>query len=110
LDCSTFWKAFFPCNVIIVFVCGNLYRVVEMSATIFWGSINTKTKHLYVMAPSCFMGCLERAEMELPNTFGANDIQKLRGLAAAMDEKRNSFNELIEAIEKHGSVNVWYEY
>ena len=81
-----------------------------MSATIFWEPINLKPKHLYVLAPSWFMGCLERAEMELPNSFGADDIPKLRGLAAAMDEKRNPFNELIEAIEKNGSVNVWYEY
>jgi len=81
-----------------------------MSETICWEPINLKPNYLDVMAPSWFMGCLKRAEMGLPNTFGPNDIPKLRGLAASMDEERNPFNELIEAIEKHGSVNVWYEY
>ena len=81
-----------------------------MSATICWEPINLKPKHLHVLAPSWFMGCLERVGLELPNTFSADDIPKLLGLAASMDDKRNPFKELIEAIEKNGSVNVWYEY
>jgi hypothetical protein len=81
-----------------------------MSANIYWEAINPNPKSLHVMAPSWFMECLERADMGLPNTFGESDIPTLRGLAATMKDDRNPFKELIEAIQKNGSVNVWYEY
>jgi hypothetical protein len=81
-----------------------------MSATIYWEPVDPNPKHLHVMAPSWFMGCLERAGMELPHTFDSSDIKVLRGLAAAMDDDRNPFKELIQAIEENGSVNVWYQY
>ena len=81
-----------------------------MSANIYWEAINPNPKSLYVMAPSWFMECLERADMGLPYTFGESDIPTLRGLAATMKDDRNPFKELIEAIEKNGEVNVWYEY
>lgn len=81
-----------------------------MSATIFWEPINLRPKSLRVMAPSWFMQVLERADMGLPNTFGEKDIPTLRGMAANMNEEKNPFNELIEIIEKKGSVNVWYEH
>ena len=48
--------------------------------------------------------------MGLPYRFGESDIPTLRGLAATMKDDRNPFKELIEAIEKNGQVNVWYEY
>ena len=82
-----------------------------MSATIFWEPVDPNPKHLHTTAPSWFMGCLARAGMELPHTFGFDDIKTLRGLAAAMDDDaRNPFKELIEAIEQNGEVNVWYQH
>jgi hypothetical protein len=81
-----------------------------MSANIYWEAVDPNPKSLHVMAPSWFMGCLERAGMDLPHTFDSNDISVLRGLAASMNEDKNPFNQLIEAIEENGSVNVWYEY
>ena len=81
-----------------------------MSANIYWEPITTNAKRLHVMAPSWFMQVLERADMGLPNTFGEKDIPTLRGMAANMNEEKNPFNELIEIIEKRGSINVWYEH
>jgi hypothetical protein len=31
-------------------------------------------------------------------------------MAATMNNENNPFNELIEKIEKYGSVSVWYEH
>jgi hypothetical protein len=56
------------------------------------------------------MECLERAGMDLPHTFSEGDIPVLRGLAAAMNDEKNPFKELIEAIQENGAVNVWYQY
>lgn len=81
-----------------------------MSATIFWEPVNLKAKSLWVMAPSHFMSCLERAGLGLPCTLGEHDIPILRGLAASMNEDRNPYNELIKAINENGSVTVWYEH
>ena len=76
-----------------------------MSATIFWEPALTKAKSLRVMAPSSFISAMERA-----NTFSASVIPTLRGMAATMNDENNPFNELIEKIEKYGSVSVWYQH
>jgi hypothetical protein len=81
-----------------------------MSANIYWEAVDPNPKSLYVMAPSWFMECLERAGMDLPHTFSEGDISVLRGLAAAMNDEKNPFKELIEAIQENGAVNVWYQY
>jgi hypothetical protein len=81
-----------------------------MSATIFWEPVSTKAKSLRVMAPSSFISAMERADLPLPNTFDESAIPTLRGMAATMKDENNQFTELIEKIEKYGSVNVWYEY
>ena len=81
-----------------------------MSATIFWEPISTKAKSLRVMAPSSFISTMERANLPLPNTFSASVIPTLRGMAATMNDENNPFNELIEKIEKYGSVSVWYQH
>ena len=84
-----------------------------MSATIYWEPVDPSPAHLYVMAPSWFMGCLSRAGMELPHTFSKNDIPVLKGLAASMaaeDDNVNPFMQLIKAIEDHNHVSVWAQY
>ena len=81
-----------------------------MSANIYWEPISTKAKSLRVMAPSSFISALEHADLPLPNTFGESAIPTLRGMAATMGEENNPFKELIEKIEKYGSVSVWYQH
>ena len=81
-----------------------------MSATIFWEPISIKAKSLRVMAPSSFISAMERADFPLPNTFDKDSIPVLRGMAATMNDENNPFNELIEKIQKYGSVSVWYEH
>lgn len=81
-----------------------------MSANIYWEPISIKTKRLRVMAPSSFISAMERANFPLPNTFDESAIPTLRGMAATMNEENNPFLELIEKIEKYGSVSVWYQH
>ena len=81
-----------------------------MSATIFWEPVNPNAKHLDVMAPSHFISCLERAGLGLPYTFGEHEIPILRGMAASMNEDRNPYSQLIEAITENGSISVWCQH
>jgi hypothetical protein len=81
-----------------------------MSANIYWEPVVNRANDLHVSAPSWFMESLERADMGLPHVFGSGDIPVLKGLAAAMRDDPNPFKQLIEAIEKHDKVEVWYEY
>lgn len=81
-----------------------------MSANIYWEPVLTNAKRLRVMAPSSFISALERADLPLPNTFDESAIPILRGMAATMNEENNPFQELIEKIEKYGSVSVWYQH
>lgn len=81
-----------------------------MSANIYWEPVSIKTKRLRVMAPSSFISTMERANLPLPNTFDESAIPTLRGMAATMNEENNPFLELIEKIEKYGSVSVWYQH
>ena len=81
-----------------------------MSANIYWEPVSIKTKRLRVMAPSSFISAMERANLPLPNTFDESTIPTLRGMAATMNEENNPFLELIEKIEKYGSVSVWYQH
>lgn len=81
-----------------------------MSASILWEPVTNSGRNLPVSAPSWFMGCLERAGMELPRVFSREDIPVLRGLAAYNPDERNPFAELIKVINKHGEIEVWYEH
>lgn len=81
-----------------------------MSANIYWEPVSIKTKRLRVMAPSSFISAMDRANLPLPNTFDESAIPTLRGMAATMNEENNPFLELIEKIEKYGSVTVWYQH
>ena len=81
-----------------------------MSANIYWEPVSIKTRRLRVMAPSSFISAMERANLPLPNTFDESAIPTLRGMAATMNEENNPFLELIEKIEKYGSVSVWYQH
>jgi len=81
-----------------------------VSANIYWEPMVTRGRDLHVSAPSWFMESLERADMGIPRVFGSADIPVLKGLAAAMRDEPNPFQQLIEAIEKHDKVKVWHEY
>lgn len=81
-----------------------------MSANIYWEPVSIKTRRLRVMAPSSFISAMERANLPLPNTFDESAIPTFRGMAATMNEENNPFLELIEKIEKYGSVSVWYQH
>ena len=83
-----------------------------MSASIFWDPIKPANGHVVgVGAPSWFMGCMERAGLKLPVDLTVADLPVLTGLAAAQrDDEKNPFQEIIDAIEKHGAINLWYQY
>lgn len=85
-----------------------------MSATIYWepACVDMKEKHLSCWAPSSFMEQLENRLGERPPTyFDEEDLIGLRELAKTnCDGGGNPFQELVNAIQIHGSIRVWPEY
>ena len=78
-----------------------------MSANLYYSTIAKGT---------CFGGgstmteLLREAKGEFPITFDRGDLAMLRGMALADKHSRKSIEELMEAIEKHGALNVWAEW
>lgn len=87
-----------------------------MSASICYRQIKPiEGKDLPVWAPSYFIGTLEKAFGNFPCVLDADDIATLRGMAAtcqdgAVEIHGNPYEELIKAIQKLGTVEVYAEY
>lgn len=82
-----------------------------MSASIYYQPVRGKC--LPMGGPSSFIDLLRRVtsshgDWELDGHW----VAQLRGAAAATEntEHRAALGEIIEAIEKHGTVRVWAEY
>jgi hypothetical protein len=88
-----------------------------VSASIFWEPVDPKPKRIGCWAPSSFMGQMERAGFRLPTNLDQGAIPVLRGMAAMISpglgtdgDPSNPFQELIDKIEKHGTISIWAEH
>lgn len=85
-----------------------------MSASIHWESVkdDQNTGYLCCWAPQSFMRQIEESTgCPLPAYLGIDDIPILEKLAKTnCDGGGNPFQEVITAINKHGSLRVWPEY
>ena len=84
-----------------------------MSASIYWESVNTHAPSLKrVGAPSTFIDSMDRAFYTGPWVLGVDHISKLFGMAAMFGgpDEDNPYLELIELIEKTGTVKVWPQW
>ena len=75
-----------------------------MGASSYW-RIPGRGKALDVGGRSSFV-----AALELPRIFTEADIGFLRGLGVGSDDFRSACGEIIEAINKHGVIDVYAEY
>ena len=82
-----------------------------MSAAIYFQPI--KGTRLVIGAPSGFLDLLRRVlHSDGPHEVDGHWVSKLEGAAAATDqlEYRVALEEIIEAVNKYGSVRIWPEY
>lgn len=84
-----------------------------MSASICYQPVDPKPKTIGAWAPSHFMESMERANLGLPCTLKETDIPILRGMAATFSDHGdapNPYQEIIDAIEKYGAIEMWAEH
>ena len=82
-----------------------------MSATILYRQVSSTGRSLSCFAPSSFIGSIEQAFGSFPCTLGEEAVPILTGMAAVCnDGGGNPYQELISAIEKLGTVEVWAKY
>ena len=82
-----------------------------MSAAICWERVKEDHESLYVLAPSSFIESMERAGLRLPCEIGDGAVPVLTGMAAMhRNDGKNPYEEMIELIEKHGTIRIWAEY
>jgi len=80
-----------------------------MSATIHYRKTAKSDPSLKtVNAPSVFIQHIERAFGGFPLELDAKDIPVLRGMAAIQPD--SGFDELIELIDKFGSIAIYASY
>jgi hypothetical protein len=83
-----------------------------MSASIFWEAVDPKPK-IRFWASSSFMEQMKRAGFRQPIDLDQGAIPVLRGMAATGPtggDAPNPFQELIDKIEKHGTISIWAEH
>jgi hypothetical protein len=80
-----------------------------MSANIYWKAVEpTRGTRLSSWAPSAFIASVEKAFGSLPTVLTEADVPTLKGMAAmCVDAGGNPYEELIEAIETSGAVEIW---
>lgn len=79
-----------------------------MGASILWRPLEHGTS-LPVNAPSSFMDALDDASGSRgwPLTLHREDIPALRGLRAGLKHEAAAIDKLIEALDTHGSVELF---
>lgn len=82
-----------------------------MSANLYWHPVK-RGRDLPCSAPSVTIEALGYAFGGGTQwRLGKGDIATLRGMVAASPKgSRGTFEEIIEAIEKHGDIDVWAQY
>jgi hypothetical protein len=84
-----------------------------MSASICWRPSSKQDKTIGVFAPSSFLEMMASAGMKFPCTVTTADLPVLRGMAAVFGRNKetpNPFNEMVDLIEKHDSIDLWAVY
>lgn len=79
-----------------------------MSASIYFRPVKT-IKHR-LPGQSSVVEALRRADIHLPCTLDKSDIETLRGMAATWEHNDNPYQAIIDALNKHISIEVWVEY
>ena len=83
-----------------------------MSASVYYQPV--KGKHLVMGGPSSFLELLRRITSSNASSWELDGhwTMQLTGAAHATEdfEYRAALGEIIEAIEKHGTIHVWAEY
>lgn len=77
-----------------------------MGQNIYWEPIQNNRSCLPTMAPSSFRGIIERVFGSLPVRLNDSELSKLEALREAITQENDSFTELIEAISRHGSIEI----
>lgn len=80
-----------------------------MGVSILWKPVKDEGVSLSVGGRSSFIEVLRRAFGNEPWVFNAGSVSTLNGIKAAIREDE-AMDELLDAIEKHGSVEVWTQY
>ena len=76
-----------------------------MSASIYYKPVLDNGVYINIGLASDFA-----TKMDLPRNFSDVDIQFLRGVATGNEGFKNGCDEIIDAIEKHGTITVFAEY
>lgn len=80
-----------------------------MSATIHYRKTSTVDPYLKcVGAPSSFIQTLERAFGHFPCELSETSISTLKGMSAMTDNQ--AYEEIIDLIEKFGSIELYASY
>ena len=80
-----------------------------MGASILWKPVRPEGKSLGFGGRSSAIEAFRRAFGEEPWVFTGADVAKLEGINAALREDE-AMNKLIDAINTHGTVEVWPQY
>ena len=80
-----------------------------MGVSILWKPVRNDGRTLPVGGRSSFVEALREVWGTEPWVFTATEIQSLRAIGAGTKE-REAITDLIDAIEKHGSVEVFLSY
>jgi len=83
-----------------------------MSANIYYRQVNPKEQQrLDVGSPSSFLDTLEKAFHTRTPRLSETDLPVLQGMAACWQYGDDSpYQQLIDAIEQLGVIEVWPEY
>ena len=82
-----------------------------MGANIYFRPVKPKNKYAVCsMAPQSFMETMRKAFGDFPCELSEADLQKLNGMAIMFTDDCNPYTDLIDAINKHGTIEVYAEY
>lgn len=81
-----------------------------MGATIHYRPTGKEGPRLSVMAPSSFIEAITRAFGTFPVELNEGSIPVLRGMAAADKGMADDYGDVIETIERVGSIHLYVTY
>lgn len=81
-----------------------------MSASIHYRPTGKEGPYLEISAPSHFIEIVERAFGDFPIEVGKANLEKIEGIIAADPLHAEDFENLVEAIRKHGSIQLYTIY
>lgn len=81
-----------------------------MSASIHYRKVSKSNKYLDVAAPSFFVTAMSKAFGNFPWRLTPSNLQILKGMAAAITDHPNPFEQLIDIIGDDNEIEVWPEY